>query len=68
MNVKRLFEQVEMNQGPVTVSDTRKVSLYVIHGFLESLFCGPMFKNLHSKQRQKMNNTARLKKRLHVKI
>ena len=44
--VKGLFERAEMQQEPVTVSDTQKVYLSVKHVYLNSIFCGPMFKSL----------------------
>ena len=44
---QRLLEKVEIKQEPVTVSATQKVDDN--HGFLDSLFCGPMIKRLTPK-------------------
>ena len=38
-------QEIEMEQELVTVSDTRKVDL-TNHGFIDSLFRGPVFRRL----------------------
>ena len=62
MSNKRLFEKVAIRQEPVTVSDSRKVDLSMM-SFQIRLFAVQRFKDLHSKQRQKVNNSRCLKKR-----
>ena len=63
MSIKSLLKKFEMGQKPVTVSDTRKVDL-TNHGFLDSLFCCPMFRRLAVSNAKKMNNSMCTKKTL----
>ena len=66
-NTTRYMSKVEMKQEPVTVSDTRKVELSII-GFHIRYFVGQCLKDLHNKERKKMNNTMCPKKTQHLKI